>query len=114
MYVVEVKVGAIRAGETPRFRLVLEDRRGTGWNRKEVIDGVALGEMRKFLLNDDERVVVELIEGERIIFDAAQNAAVPVANVEVGASGEGETAPPVSKPVEKNDGSREVLRKTTK
>ena len=80
MQVVHLNVKPIRDGEQPSLRYTVQKRRGTDlWTNERVID-VTAGTpeaQRAMPLDNDERIVVEPIQGETVVYDPTQMAAVP-------------------------------------
>lgn len=78
MKVVEVTLRSSRDDEDVNGTFVLEKKRGDTWTRQEGYDVTSGTEAasRRFLLADDERIVVEGRPTESIIYDADQRAAI--------------------------------------
>lgn len=81
MMVVEVTIRSIRDTETASAAIIQEQKRGDTFNRVKVTDvtsGTPEATVRKILLADDERLVIEGRADTKVVFDKEQNAAVPV------------------------------------
>lgn len=80
MFVVTVRVDAIRPEERASGSLIIEEKQGDFWKRVEVlslISGTPEAE-RRLVLPDNRRVVFEGSGATCVVFDREQNAAVPV------------------------------------
>lgn len=81
MFMLEVNMRAVRDSEKPSVRYVVEQKRGSDWVRDKVVD-VTAGQpdtRRELLINDDERVVIEPVVQDNIVYNREEMAAVPAA-----------------------------------
>lgn len=75
MKVFTVKVDAISAGEEVRADFIVEQKKGETWNRMKVVtvtSGTPESE-RKFVLQDNERLLLEGQTNKVVIYDREQN-----------------------------------------
>lgn len=80
MFVVTIRVDAVRPEERASGSLVIEEKQGDFWKRVEVlglISGTPEAE-RRLVLPDNRRVIFEGSGATCVVFDREQNAAVPV------------------------------------
>lgn len=80
MKVVNIEICGVNDGDRVSATVIQERKRGDNWNRLkswDVTSGMPEAK-RKILLEDDERLVIEGREVEKIVFDKNQNAAVRV------------------------------------
>lgn len=80
MKVIKVEVLPAKDGDIVNATIVREQKKNDTWNRMEAFD-VTSGfpeSKREFLLDDDERIVVEAQQQYEVIYDRAQAAAVLV------------------------------------
>ena len=77
MQLIKVSVNAIRDGEVVLGVILKQRKRGDAWTNEESFT-VVLGEPgaeRTFVLQDDQRLVIEAKSNQKIVYDPVQNMA---------------------------------------
>lgn len=79
MKVIKVSVNAARDGEVVSGVFMKQRRKGSAWTNEESITVVSgqPGSERTFVLDNDQRLVIEGQSDQQIVMDRAQMAAVP-------------------------------------
>ena len=79
---IKISVNAIRDGEVASGTIVKQRKRGEAWLNEESIAVVSgePGSERTFVLDNDQRLIVEAVSNVKVVYDRAQAMATPQAS----------------------------------